>query len=246
MRQTQPVVPNGGAQSNERAPSRPSTISRFLAREKRLRLVVNELGHRAKNLLAVVQSIASQTAQHSSDLDTFRSAFSQRLGALSRSLDLLIHEGEPGVSVKELVRRQLEPFVNVDGTRIVVTGPCALLNQEATQNLGLALHELATNATKYGALSVPEGGISVIWDLARGDSGSERFRLIWREHNGPPVTPPDHHGFGSMILQRIAAAMLGGNVQHDFDVGGVSWTLETPAAAILSVKPKAVVGVSDR
>lgn len=170
--------------------SRSDLMDRFLAREKRLQLVVKELGHRTKNLLTVIQAIASQTLQHSSDLSAFQSEFSQRLDALSRSLDLLIHQGEGGVSLDELVRRQLEPFVTVDGTRVVVTGPDAMLDREATQNLGLALHELATNATKYGALSVPEGAISVRWYLAPGNGGGKRFRLVWREENGPAVTRP--------------------------------------------------------
>ena len=208
-------------------------MDRFLAREKRLQLVVKELGHRTKNLLTVVQAIASHTLQHSSDLSAFQSEFSQRLDALSRSLDLLIHQGEGGVSLDELVRRQLEPFVTVDGTRVVVTGPDAMLEREATQNLGLALHELATNATKYGALSVPEGAISVRWYLAPGNGGGKRFRLLWREENGPAVTPPAHRGFGSMVLQRITAATLNGAATHDFDAGGVSWTLEASAASIL-------------
>lgn len=247
MPQIQPVVPDREPQSKDRTTfSRIDRISRYLTREKRLRLVVNELGHRTKNLLAVVQAIATQTAQRSSDLNAFRSEFSQRIGALSRSLDLLIHEGERGVSVAELVQRQLEPFAEIDGPRIVMAGPDALLNREATQTLGLALNELATNATKYGALSVPEGTISVHWELVPGGSGPERFRLIWCEQSGPAVTPPEHQGFGSMILQRIAAATLGGNARHDFDGGGVRWTLEVPTAAILMVKSNTVSGARDR
>lgn len=213
--------------------SRSELVDRFLAKEKRLQLVVNELRHRTKNLLAVVQAIANQTVQRSSDLSAFQSVFSQRIDALSRSLDLLIHDGERGVSLAELVRRQLEPFVTVDGTRVVVTGPDALLDREATQNLGLALYELATNATKYGALSVPEGAISVRWSVAPGNSGGKRFRIVWSEANGPAVTPPAHRGFGSVILQRITAATLNGAATHDFDASGVSWTLEVPAASIL-------------
>jgi two-component sensor histidine kinase len=246
MRNMQPVFSDQESRNDESTVLSSSAIRGSLAREERLQLIVNELGHRAKNLLTVVQSIASQTAQHSSDLATFHAAFSERLAALSRSLDLLLHEGEQGVSIMELVRRQLQPFSNGDGGRVVISGSPGLLTKEATQDLGLALHELATNAMKYGALSVPEGRVSVSWTLSRGNPGSERFRLIWRERNGPPVTPPDYHGFGSMVLKRIVEATLSGSVQHDFGVGGVSWTLETPAAAILSVKPATIVGVSER
>jgi two-component sensor histidine kinase len=118
--------------------------------------------------------------------------------------------------------------------RITATGPELTLNPEATQNIGLALHELATNAIKYGALSVPEGTITVEWQLEPSASGNTQFRMTWRELNGPQVKPPDHNGFGHIVLQRMTGETLGGSVKHEFPPRGVIWTLEVQVAAILT------------
>ncbi len=111
-------------------------------------------------------------------------------------------------------------------------GPTIWLNSDATRNIGLALHELATNATKYGALSVSEGFITVDWLVRPDDTGAQRFLLIWREHNGPAVMPPQHRGFGHAVLQRMTHQALQGEVDHAFETDGVSWTLEVPLAAV--------------
>jgi two-component sensor histidine kinase len=212
--------------------SKTEEIDDLLLREERLMLVINELGHRSKNLLAVVLAIANQTAKSSSDLRTFQGAFSQRIDALSRSLDLLMDQGERGVRLADLVRRQLAPFSGIDGASLAVSGPDLLLSEVATMNLGLALHELATNAIKYGALSVPDGTISVHWDV--GKSVPVRFRLIWSEENGPTVAQGVRRGFGSAVLQRLTATELGGNIQHEFHVCGVRWVLDAPAETIVA------------
>ncbi len=165
------------------------TIAECTQREERLRVIAYELSHRTKNLLAVVQAIADQIGRRSVSLKDFQTQFSRRLHGLSRSIDLLVDDGR-GASIGDLVRCQLEPFGEVDGVRIAARGPVVLLNPEAAQNIGLALHELATNATKHGALSVPEGVVTVNWELGPGDVGPRCFRLIWRERNGPKVMPP--------------------------------------------------------
>jgi two-component sensor histidine kinase len=121
----------------------------------------------------------------------------------------------------------------LDGDRIAAQGPPIGLNPEATRNIGLALHELATNASKYGALSVPEGKVAVHWTFAR-SSGSRRLIMTWREANGPMVTVPEHWGFGGHVLQQVAAQALSGKVMHKFLPEGVRWTLDIPAAAILN------------
>jgi two-component sensor histidine kinase len=205
-----------------------------LAREKRLRLVVDEQNHRMKNLLAIVQAIAAQTSARCADVSSFRTVFSQRLSALSRSMEVLAQKGGRGASIAELVRRQLEPFGDIDGIRIAVSGPALRLNQDAAQAVGLALHELATNATKHGALSMPEGSATIRWELGRGEQGNACFRLIWRERNGPRVSAPTHQGFGSVVLQRMTGAALQGAVKHEFGSDGVSWTLEAAAETALA------------
>ena len=209
------------------------TISECTQREERLRVIAHELSHRTKNLLAVVQAIAHQTGRRSASLMDFQTQFSQRLDGLSRSIDLLVDDDGRGASIGDLVRSQLEPFGEVDGVRIAATGRVVLLNPEAAQNIGLALHELATNATKYGALSVPEGVVTVNWELGPGDVGPRCFSLIWRERNGPKVMPPTRRGFGHVILQRMTGKMLQGKVNHEFEACGVSWTLEVPSAAVV-------------
>ena len=134
-------------------------------KEEELQFVVHELGHRIKNLLAVVQALANQTAQRSATVKEFQTVFSERLQGLSRSLDLVVEEDGRGASIADLIRSQLGPFAKIDGVRIAATGPTVSLNPEATQNIGLALHELATNATKHGALSVPNGAVTVDWEI---------------------------------------------------------------------------------
>ena len=202
-------------------------------REEHLKFVVHELGHRIKNLLAVVQALANQTAQRTATVKDFQKVFSQRLQGLSRSLDLLAENNGRGASIADLVRSQLAPFAEIDGVRIAATGPVVSLNPEAAQNIGLALHELATNACKHGALSVPKGGVTVDWEIGPSDGGASRFRLIWREHHGPQVMSPQRRGFGHLVLQRMTGQTLQGKVNHEFGAGGVSWTLEVPAAAVV-------------
>lgn len=213
--------------------SRTETITRLLMKEEGLHLVINELRHRTKNLLSVVQAISRQTAHGSHDLESFQSQFCKRLEGLSRSMDLLVEDGGRGAVVSKLVHSQLQPFGNVDGTRISAIGPDLILTPEATQNIGLALHELATNAMKYGALSVPEGAVTVAWQVGPGALGSTCFHLIWREQNGPEVRSPEHAGFGQIVLQRMTGAALGVSVKHEFHSCGVVWTLEVLAAAVL-------------
>ncbi len=199
-------------------------------REERLRFIAYELHHRTKNMLAIVQAISNQIGSRSASLKDFQMQFSPRLQALSHSLDLLVDEDGRGAWIADVVRSQLEPFGEVDGVRIVATGPAVFLTPEAAQNIGLALHELGTNATKHGALSAPQGVITVHWELGRVGIGRTCFRLIWRELNGPKVTPPTRSGFGHVVLQRATGPALHGKVAHEFKADGVRWTLEVPAA----------------
>jgi two-component sensor histidine kinase len=227
------IQSNANFSENPKALSRTRTITRLLNKERGLQLVIDEMRHRTKNLLAVVQAIARQTSYQTHDIESFQSEFSQRLNGLSRSMDLLAEDGVRGAVVSELVQSQLQPFGKVDGKRISMAGPNLLLTPDATQNIGLALHELATNALKYGSLSVPEGTVTVDWQVGPGPLGSTCFRLTWHEQNGPEVKPPDHAGFGKIVLQSTTGATLGGSVLHEFHPSGVSWTLEVLASAAL-------------
>ncbi len=205
----------------------------FMQREERLRFIAHELSHRAKNQLAVVQAIANQIGSQSVSLRDFQTQFTQRLQGLSRSLDLVVEEDGRGAWIADLVRNQLDPFGEVDGVRIAATGPAAFLNADAAQNIGLALHELATNAIKHGALSVAEGSIAVCWELRPDKAGQTCFGLNWRERNGPKVTPLTRRGFGHVVLQRLTGQALNGKVSHEFEASGVCWNLKAPAAAVV-------------
>lgn len=213
-----------------------------------LRLITDELSHRIKNLVAVIQSIARQTMHQTTTKEDFAVRFSGRLGALGRSLDLLIASDWHGAHIDDLVRLELAPFGVLDGAQISLNGPPLGLNPDATRNIGLALHELATNASKYGALSVPEGKIAVDWELA--SSGRRpRFRMTWRESGGPMVTEPKHRGFGRQVIQQVTAQALAGKVTHEFLPHGVRWTLDIPATFVVSTRgdpASAVVGLEGR
>ncbi len=199
--------------------------------EEHLRLVMRELTHRAKNLLAVILAIASNTARHNTTVEKFLEAFSRRIQGLAASHDLLVKTNWTGAPLDELVRSQLAAFDGLDGSRVSITGPTVILKTEVLQSLGLALHELATNASKYGALSVLNGTVRIEWSVA-GAGGEKRFRMSWAELGGPRVRPPKRRGFGYVISESSLAAVLNGAVTLDFSPKGVIWTVDAPMSAI--------------
>jgi PAS domain S-box-containing protein len=209
-------------------------ISERKARERHIEFLMRELSHRSKNLLAVVQAIAGQTARHSESVDEFRSTFVDRLHAMARSQDLLVANNWQGVRISDLVRSQLAPFADEESGRIALGGPELQLQANAVQGLALALHELATNASKYGALSVPDGRIAIAWELGPANGEGRHFRMSWRESNGPPVSPPSRRGFGHVVIEEMVARSLQGTVELDYAPAGLSWTLDIPSAGVLS------------
>jgi PAS domain S-box-containing protein len=196
------------------------------AREEQVHLLMREVNHRAKNMLSLVQAIARQTAARESE--GFIGCFTERIQALAANQDLLIRNEWQGVDVEDLVRAQLAHFADLVGSRIAVGGPKVHLNAAAAQAIGLALHELATNAGKYGALSVPSGHVDVGW-RADGDI----FAMSWTERNGPPVSQPERRGFGSTVIESMAKRTVGGEVQLDYAPSGLTWGLTCPEANAL-------------
>jgi two-component sensor histidine kinase len=190
------------------------------AGEDHLRLLMRELTHRSKNLLAVVQAIARQTARHSGSIESFLDQFSARTQALATSHDLLVQESWYGASLSELVRLQLGHYLDHRASDITVEGPAIALKPEAAQSLGLALHELATNAAKYGALSTPSGRVTIEW---RRLSPAEGYglELIWTERGGPLVTAPTRRGFGSLVIEQNLARSLNADVELTFAPEGL-------------------------
>jgi PAS domain S-box-containing protein len=199
--------------------------------EAHLRLLMRELTHRSKNLLAVIQAMARQTARRAGTIEGFLEQFSNRLQALARSHDLLVQEGWHGAGLRELVRSQLGHYLDRDGSQVRIEGPSLLLRPEAAQSLGLALHELATNAAKYGALSVPTGQVSIQW-AAQTDADPPGLEIVWSETGGPPVVVPDHRGFGSLVVERNLAGSLDAQVEMSFAREGVRCRIVIPGGQL--------------
>jgi PAS domain S-box-containing protein len=195
--------------------------------EERQNLLNRELNHRTKNLLSVVQSIANQTAA-SSPTD-FVERFSRRIQALSASQDLLVHSEWRGVEIEALVRAQLAHFADLIGDRIVIEGPRLSMTPSAAQSIGMALHELATNAGKYGSLSGDHGSVTIDWRV-----DDDEFSIGWIEKHGPRVKPPKRRGFGTTIISKVAENNLGGEVKHAYDTSGVIWRLRCAKSKALS------------
>jgi PAS domain S-box-containing protein len=188
--------------------------------EQHLRLVVNELNHRVKNTLAMMQAIASQTFRNIDDLPEAQAKFAARIMTLAKANDLLTREGWEGASLRDVINLAAQAHAGPDQTRVSVEGPVVKLTPKTAMSLSMGVHELATNATKYGALSVPAGRIHVRWTLAK-SAERDRLRLEWREFGGPTVAAPKRRGFGTRLIDRGLAAELEGSVELLFEPEGV-------------------------
>jgi PAS domain S-box-containing protein len=223
------AISNTGGQDDDQILATVVDITARKKAEEHLRFIMRELSHRTKNVLAVVQVMAWQTARTSTDLEDFEERFTNRVDALACSHNLLIKREWEGVAIEELVHAQLAPFLDTEHKQLIAHGPALLLKPEAAQNLGLALHELATNASKYGALSHPAGRIKVGWDVTPNPAARRRFHMHWREIGGPEVKPPKHTGFGHAILNNTVAKAMAGEVALKFAPEGFVWQLTAPA-----------------
>lgn len=198
---------------------------RLKADEQRV-LLINELNHRVKNTLATVQSLAMQTLRNTERSADARDLFESRLTALSRAHDVLTRESWEGAELRQVASRALEPFTAKDD-RVSIEGPNVWLMPKQALALSMTLHELATNATKYGALSNDAGTVRVNWTVAPFD-GSGELELTWTEQGGPPVSPPTRKGFGTRLIQRNLAHDLGGDATIDYRPQGVVSVIRSP------------------
>ncbi|KAB2939958.1 MAG: PAS domain S-box protein [Hyphomicrobium sp.] len=196
--------------------------------EKHLRMVMRELSHRTKNLLAVIVAMVRQTARSTSDVAVLQSQLIQRLQSLSASHDLLVAEDWTGASLEELIRAVLQPFIGNSSEALACHGQPVFINATAAQNLGLAMHELATNAAKYGALSTIAGRVRVAWGFEPDEGGVLRLVLRWEERGGPRVVPATVRGFGHVVIERVAGQALNAKVDYQFPPEGVRWTIAMP------------------
>jgi PAS domain S-box-containing protein len=198
--------------------------------EDAVKLLLREVNHRAKNLLALVQAIARQTV--ATRPQDFVTRFEERIYALAASQDLLVKTEWKGADLEKLVRSQLAHFEDLIDSRIRLAGEPLFISASAAQTIGMALHELATNAGKYGALSA-EGQVDIEWRLERGGEGEDTFVMGWRERGGPAVVPPTRTGFGTTVMGRMAELSLGGKVELSYPPEGLVWRLRSPAHKVV-------------
>ena len=204
-------------------------IERSLA-EERTQLLLREISHRAKNILAVVQGIARQSSVEGNP-EIFAEQLAGRLAGLAASQNLLTEGNHRGVELDMLVRAQIAHLHGLSGTRIELAGSPVRLTAAAAQTIGMALHELGTNAVKYGALSSDKGIVTVSWNV-KAEAGGSRFLMSWRERDGPPPSEPKRRGFGYSVLVRMVEHALDAEVALDYSSGGLVWQLEAPYSAV--------------
>lgn len=213
-----------------------SDITDRKRREEHIHILMREITHRSKNLLAVIQAMARQSKAGSRTLAEFEARFSARLQALAASHDLLVHRNWRGVDLSELITSQLGHYLDDHTAQIHLAGPALIVAPEAAQNIGLAVHELSTNAAKYGALSVVEGRIDVGWSLVPSADGEKKLRVTWLERGGPPVEAPSQRGFGRTVVEQITPRALHGAATLTFAEEGLGWTLEIPVTHVIGRK----------
>jgi two-component sensor histidine kinase len=200
-----------------------------------LRVLLLELAHRSKNLLAVIQGISNQTAQGSTSIDEFTRRFSGRLMSLARAHDILSDLNWQGAGMGELIRMQVLLIAGERQARIAYEGDEVYLRPTAAQHVGLALHELTTNALKFGALSGSTGEVKIRWFLHAQDEGeTAQFTLCWEESKGPKVQMPDRRLFGRILLEQLVPVSVQGNASLSFKTGGVCYCLTMPASELLA------------
>jgi len=187
-------------------------------------LLINELNHRVKNTLATVQSIASQTFRPSVDVSEALKKFEARLSSLGRTHNVLSNEKWESAEIREIVESVLEPYALKNARRVELSGADVRLAPGNALMMSMVLHELATNAAKYGALSNSSGKIYVDWTPINGN----KIRLSWREFDGPAVQPADRKGFGSKLIEEAFTAQVGGKAALEYDANGLTCVLECP------------------
>jgi two-component system CheB/CheR fusion protein len=202
-------------------------VTSIVRAEQHQRLLVDELNHRVKNMLTVVISMASHTLRRATALEDFETTFMGRIQALTAAYSLLTSEAWQTVSLRSLLQEEFRPFMAPGMENIRFDGPAILLQPRAALALGMAVHELTTNAVKYGALSVPEGVVTVQWYSEAGQGGNDLV-LDWVESGGPPVTAPSRRGFGTTLIERGLKQDMSAQVELEFPVDGVHARVRAP------------------
>ena len=195
--------------------------------EVEVRFLMRELAHRSKNQMTVIAAMAKQTARGADSVPEFVQSFERRIFGLARSTDLLLANGVVGVDLKELLSGQLDPFRPEDESRMTLEGPPMRLNIQAAQIMGMAAHELATNAVKYGAFQKEGGSLNVTWSR-----DTEALNLNWREHARSFTPPSERRGFGTTVLENMVGRSLGATVERVVHADGLEWKFAIPVSAL--------------
>jgi PAS domain S-box-containing protein len=215
-------------------------ITRRKLAEERVQALLREAEHRAKNQFSIILSIARETRRTTGTLGEFEEAFGGRLKGLARSHELMVKGDWRGTTIRQLLLAHLEPFAAV--ARAAIDGPEIVLSPRGAQYLGMAFHELATNAAKYGALSVEKGRLEVTWRVTE-VAGENAFSLTWSERGGPPPPALSSSGFGSLVLLRLVPAAFGGRSSREMAPTGLVWNVTAPLSGLAETeedeKPRA-------
>lgn len=228
---SEPIEPlhSSLAEANTIASALEAASAELAQRSEQQRLLLNELSHRVKNVLAVIQSLVMRTLSGERSMSDARDILIERVQALGRVHELLMRTDWKGASLKDIVAAELEPFAG----RVETKGPEIIIDGRMVQTFALVLHELATNASKYGSLSNQSGKVSITWSVT-GERESARFKFRWQERGGPSVTPPSRSGFGSSLLEAALPADLSVKPRLSFDPGGFVYEIEAPLSTVHS------------
>jgi two-component sensor histidine kinase len=195
--------------------------------EQRQSLLVRELHHRVKNTLATVQALVGATRRSTGSFDAFYRSFSNRITSLAKTHTLLTEDYWQTAPLREIALGELKPFAESRQPRFMLIGPPVELSADLAVPVGMALHELTTNAICHGALSVPDGHVEVRWSVDEVE-GVRKLHLEWRERGGPPVCEPQHQGFGTTLLQRVLPMQCKAEVEVQYDLEGLRFRMQAP------------------
>ena len=226
-----PAVLANAVRSALRARRRQREVQAYLEERQRTHerqaLLIRELHHRVKNTLATVQGLLGATARSTKDVDTFYQSFSDRIVSLGKTHNLLTEDYWQTAPLRELLQNELGHYNDGTANRITLEGPAVELAADLAVPTGMAIHELTTNATKYGALSLPSGRVTVSWSVDQRDA--ERvLELSWVESGGPVVKAPERKGFGSTLLQRVLAQQCNADVDISYEAEGLHFRMVAP------------------
>lgn len=195
--------------------------------DRDIRFLMRELAHRSKNQMAVIAAMAKQTARGATDVPSYVTGLERRIMGLARSTDLLLAHGRAGVMLDDLISQQLAPFRPPEAERVTISGPDLRINPQGAQILGMALHELATNATRFGAFAEDQGRLDLTWTIK-----NEALSMRWREHLGRPLVVGERSGFGTIVLRTMVGGALGAQVDRVTHGDGVEWLFDVPLGAL--------------